>query len=276
MIQILKCVSSKRVQKLVCFALFCLLCFYFFRLFFDYPCANLIDISFSFVFISFHFKAKQKQANKVKQKQQNKTKQTKIGSHIISGNVFNPRSLRELFPDFEELDSAPPLRTQVRRDHIWYMTETSHTSAPFIPSMVRNDGHYIISLGNLCRWLGEQAEAMDVNIFTGFSASEPIYNSNSNSVIGIATADVGLNKDGSIGDNYERGVAIHAKQIVLSEGSRGSISEDIINHFNLRKNSERQLYAIGLKEVWELSKDADLDQFKNVTQPGTVIHMLGM
>eukprot|EP00494_Astrolonche_serrata_P032039 UN32308 len=131
---------------------------------------------------------------------------------------------------------------------------------------MNNHGNYIISLGDLCRWMGEQAEELEVEIYPGFAASEIIFASDG-SVKGIATGDMGLNKDGTPGDNFARGMEIHAKQTVLGEGCRGSLSEQIMKHFNLREDCSPQTYGLGLKEVW------DLDPKK--CEPGKIIHSLG-
>eukprot|EP00490_Sorites_sp_Unknown_P012360 CAMPEP_0114657938 /NCGR_PEP_ID=MMETSP0191-20121206/14838_1 /TAXON_ID=126664 /ORGANISM="Sorites sp." /LENGTH=430 /DNA_ID=CAMNT_0001878641 /DNA_START=90 /DNA_END=1379 /DNA_ORIENTATION=+ len=189
-------------------------------------------------------------------------KGAEVGSHILSGNVFNPVSLNKLIPDWKERNA--PLNTPVSKDEFWYLSQKSKIKSPYLPKDMRNDGNYIISLGELCQWLSEQAEELEVDILAGFSASEPLFNDN-NEVIGVATSDVGLLKDGTPGANFERGTAIKAKQVVLAEGCRGSISEDIINHYNLRDGYEEQTYGIGLKEVWEVPSN----------EPGLVIHGLG-
>ena len=151
------------------------------------------------------------------------------------------------------------------------MTEKSKISAPFLPPDLRNSGNYIISLSDLCRWLGEEAESMDVVLLPGFSASEPLINDDDDnkSMIGVATSDLGLLKDGTMGPNFERGTEVIARQTVLSEGCRGSISEDVMNIFNLRNECDPQIYGIGFKEVWRIDSNN-----KNY-MPGKVVHALG-
>ena len=149
------------------------------------------------------------------------------------------------------------------------MTETGKISAPFLPSDLQNHGHYIISLSDLCRWLNEQAEELDVVVLPGFSASEPLYNTQQDGLIGVATSDLGLLKDGSIGPNFERGTEVIGRQTILSEGCRGSISEKVMQFFNLRQDCDPQIYGIGFKEVWQVAED------NPHYQPGLVVHALG-
>ena len=189
-------------------------------------------------------------------------KGAEVGSHILSGNVFDPRALTELIPDWAE--KGAPLEQKVESDKFFFLTESSAIPLP-IPPQLHNDGNYIISLGNLCRWLGEQAEELGVEIYPGFSASEVLYEDGK--VVGIATSDMGLDKEGKPKDTYARGMELRGKQTLLGEGCRGSLSEDIMKQFNLRADCDEQTYGIGLKEVWEV----DNENFK----PGTVIHSAG-
>jgi electron-transferring-flavoprotein dehydrogenase len=153
-------------------------------------------------------------------------KGSEIGAHILSGNVFEPRALEELFPDYKNMDVPPPLDTEVKEDVFLYLTETGSVGIPnvLLPSELHNDGNYIISLGQLCRWLGTQAEELGVEIFPGFAASEVIYGEDG-SVKGIATRDVGISKEGEAKGTFERGMELHARQTLFAEGARGSCSE---------------------------------------------------
>ena len=190
-------------------------------------------------------------------------KGSEIGAHILSGAVLEPRALNELLPDWEERQA--PLNTPVINDHFLFLTRKSGFRMPTPPQM-RNDGNYIISLGNFCRWLGKQAEDMGVEIYPGFAASEVLYG-NDGSVRGVATGDMGLDKEGNRTDNYMPGIELHAKQTIFSEGSRGSLTKTLINHFGLRENSNPQTYAIGLKELWDVEPENH--------KPGLVLHTIG-
>lgn len=172
-------------------------------------------------------------------------KGAEIGAHILSGNVFDPIALNELIPNWKELGA--PLETKVTKDEFYFLTESMSIPLP-IPPMIHNHGNYIISLGNLTRWLAEQAENLGVDIFPGFPASEILYD-NQGSVKGIATKDVGIGKDGSLKPTFERGMELLAKQTVFTEGARGSLSELLMKKFNLRKDCDPQTYGLGLKEV---------------------------
>jgi len=190
-------------------------------------------------------------------------KGAEVGSHILSGNVFNPKALDELIPNWKELGA--PLDTPAKDEHLYYLTSTLAIPMP-VPPQMHNEGNYIISLGNLCRWLGEQAEELGVEIYPGFAASEVLFD-DEGAVKGIATGDMGLQKDGTPGTNFARGMEIHAKHTVLGEGCRGSLSEQIMKQFNLRENCDPQSYGLGLKEVW------NVDPAKS--KPGTIIHSMG-
>lgn len=190
-------------------------------------------------------------------------KGAEVGSHILSGNVFNPKALNELFPDWKSMEA--PLWTPAKDEHMYYFTENGYYPLP-VPPPMHNEGNYIISLGDLCRWMGEQAEELGVEIYPGFAASEILFD-DEGTVKGIATGDMGLNKDGTPGDNFARGMEIYAAQTVLGEGCRGSLSEQIMKHFNLRENCSPQMYGLGLKEVWDITPGK--------VEPGTVIHSMG-
>ena len=194
-------------------------------------------------------------------------KGSEIGAHILSGAVFEPSSLNELFPDWKE--RGAPLKTEVKGDVFHYMlSPTSAATVPnlFIPKTMHNEGNYIISLGNLCRWLGEQAEELGVEIFPGFAATEILYNDDG-SVKGIATGDMGIDKNGEHKPTYTPGYELHAKYTIFSEGCRGHLGKQLIDKFDLDKDSEPQHYGIGIKEIW------DIDPAKH--EEGKVVHTLG-
>jgi len=200
-------------------------------------------------------------------------KGSEIGAHILSGNVFDPRAINELFPDFDWTTELQELQsshaTPVAEDNFVLLTETSSYVIPniLLPKQLHNDGNYIISLGQLCRWLSLKAEDLGVEIYPGFAASEVLYNDDKSAVTGIATRDVGIGKDGTAKDTFERGVALNARQTLFAEGARGSCSESIISHFNLREGKAPQSYGLGIKEVWEIPKENH--------KPGLVMHTIG-
>ena len=175
-------------------------------------------------------------------------KGSEVGAHILSGAVLEPRTLFELFPDWKE--RGAPLNTPVTNDKLLFLTKNSSFQLPTPPQM-NNHGNYIISLGNFCRWLAEQAESLGVEIYPGFAAAEILFHSDG-SVKGVATGDMGIGKDGAQTANYTPGIELHAKQTIFSEGSRGSLTKVIIDKFDLRKDSDPQTYAIGIKELWEI------------------------
>ena len=190
-------------------------------------------------------------------------KGSEIGAHILSGAVIEPRALNELLPDWK--DQGAPLHTPVTKDRFVFLTEKR--AFPFItPPQMHNDGNYIVSLGNFCRWLGEQAEALEVEIYAGFAAAEILYHDDGG-VKGVATGDMGRLKDGSEGPNFEVGMELHAKQTVFAEGCRGSMTNQLFERFALRDGVDPQVYGIGIKELWEI------DPSKH--QPGLVTHTVG-
>lgn len=190
-------------------------------------------------------------------------KGSEIGAHLLSGAVFEPRALNELIPDWESLGA--PLHVPVREDRMLFFTKTSSLRLPTPPAM-HNDGNYIISLGALGKWLAEQAEALGVEIFPGFAAADVLYDS-AGAVLGVATGDMGLNKDGTPSDAFEPGVELHARQTVFAEGCHGSLTKQIIQRFNLREDSCPQTYGLGIKEVWEINPTRH--------QQGLVVHTIG-
>jgi electron-transferring-flavoprotein dehydrogenase len=177
-------------------------------------------------------------------------KGSEIGSHIISGNCFESHALDELIPNWKE--KGAPVETKVKKDKFLILTKNGSISIPemFLPSSIHNRGNYIISLSQLCRWLGKEAEELGVNVFTGFAANELNYDEEGKSVQGIVTNDFGIGKDGKRKASFQPGNIIKAKMTVLAEGCRGSLTERAIAKFNLR--SHPQHYGIGLKEVWEV------------------------
>lgn len=184
-----------------------------------------------------------------------------IGAHILSGNVFNPRALKELFPNFLEMGALGEDPTLATHDEFRYLlSSTKSLAVPslFIPPPMHNEGNYIISLSQLVRWLGVQAEELGVEIYPGFPAAEVLYDESGKSVVGIATRDAGIDKTGKPkGEGgFVRGMELRAKQTLFAEGCRGSCSEEIMDKFNLRPQSGvRQNYGLGVKEVWEIPQE---------------------
>ena len=180
-------------------------------------------------------------------------KGSEIGAHILSGNVFEPTGLNELIPDWK--DKGAPVKTACSGDRVHYLTSATGAvpvPGPFLPRPMHNKGNYIISLGALCQWLAEQAEALGVNVFPGFAASELLYDDQGR-VTGVATSDLGVGRDGEKKDSYTPGSELLGKYTILAEGVRGSLSEEVMRRFDLRKDADPQHYGIGIKEVWELS-----------------------
>ena len=182
-------------------------------------------------------------------------KSSEVGAHILSGNVFETKALDELIPNWKDLDS--PIKTDVRSEDFLFYTNNKSIKIPnfLLPKALQNHGNYIISLSNLCKWLGEFAENLGVEIFPGFAASKLIYDE-SNQVIGVQTGDMGLDKENNPKDNFEPGINIKGKVTVLSEGCRGHLGKEALKKFNLDKyNKSPQQYGIGFKEIWEISPE---------------------
>ncbi len=195
-------------------------------------------------------------------------KGSEVGAHILSGAVFEPRALNELFPDWKELGA--PLNTPVVRDDI-YVLRSSETSTKvpdfFVPKTMHNEGNYIISLGNLCRWLAQQAENLGVEVYPGFAAQEALFDENG-VVRGIITGDLGVDREGQPKEGvYTPGMELRGKYTLFAEGCRGHIGKQLIQRFNLDSDADAQHYGIGLKEIWEI------DPAKH--QPGLVVHTAG-
>ena len=189
-----------------------------------------------------------------------------LGAHILSGAVMDPRALDELFPNWKELGA--PLNTPVTEDRFLFLTETKSYQTPsmFVPKMLENHGNYVISLANVVRWLGQQAEALGVEIFPGFPAAEILYNDDG-SVKGVATGNMGVNRHGQPTDAFQLGMELHAKYTLFAEGSRGHLGKQLMAKYDLNKGKDPQTYGIGIKELWEI------DPAKH--QPGLVIHTAG-
>jgi len=180
-------------------------------------------------------------------------KASEIGAHILSGNVFETKALDELLPKWKELSS--PVKTKVSKEKFLFLGKTKSLSWPtwLLPSVQKNHNNYIISLANLCRWLAEQAEALGVEIFPGFPASEILYHEDG-SVKGVATQDMGIDKEGNKKDNFESGMELHAKVTVFAEGCRGHLGKQLINKYGLNEGKDPQQYGIGFKEIWEIDE----------------------
>jgi electron-transferring-flavoprotein dehydrogenase len=190
-------------------------------------------------------------------------KGSEVGAHILSGAVLEPRSLNELIPDWP--DRGAPLDTPVTADKFMFLTETGSFRMPTPPSM-NNHGNYIISLGNFCRWLGEQAEALGVEVYPGFPAAEVLYD-DLGRVKGVATGDMGIGKDGNPTENYMRGMELHAKQTIFAEGCRGHLTKTLFEKFDLREGKDPQTFAIGIKELWDINSEK--------ARPGLAWHSVG-
>ena len=190
-------------------------------------------------------------------------KGSEVGSHILSGAVLEPRALNELIPDWQE--KSAPLDTPVDADKFVFLTQNSAIRLPTPPQM-NNHGNYIISLGNFCRWLAEQAEAMGVEIYPGFPAAEVLFDENG-AVRGVATGDMGIGKDGEKTDGYMPGMDLIATQTIFAEGCRGHLTKGLFERFGLTEGKDPQTYAIGIKELWDIEPEK--------SKPGTVWHSVG-
>ena len=178
-------------------------------------------------------------------------KGAEIGAHILSGAVIDPKGLAELVPDWQA--QGAPLDTPVTEDRFLVLTSEKSYRIPnvLLPRLMDNHGNYIASLGNVCRWLGQQAEALGVEIYPGFAAAEVLYDERG-AVAGVATGDVGIAKDGSHKPDYQPGMELRAKYTLFAEGARGSLSQELMKRFNLRDGVDPQKYGIGLKELWQV------------------------
>ncbi len=193
-------------------------------------------------------------------------KGSEVGAHILSGAVIDPIGLDRLIPDWRRKDA--PLKTEVTEDKFMYLGPAGEMRLPnlMMPPLMSNHGNYIGSLGNLCRWLGAQAEELGVEIYPGFAAAEVLYDDNG-AVVGVATGDMGVNKDGVPGDNFTRGMELRGRYTIICEGARGSLSKQLISRFKLDDGKQPQKFGIGLKELWEVKPENH--------KPGLIQHSFG-
>jgi len=193
-------------------------------------------------------------------------KGSEVGAHILSGAILEPRALNELIEDWKN-DEDCPVKVPVKKESLKFLTETNSYEIPgiFTPSVMHNKGNFIISLGNFCKWLAKKAEDAGVEIYPGFSASELLIENDK--LNGIITGDLGIDKDGGRGPNFQPGIEIHSKYTLFAEGCRGHLGKRLINQFKLRQNSQHQTYGIGLKELWEVKPEN--------SNPGEVFHSIG-
>jgi electron-transferring-flavoprotein dehydrogenase len=193
-------------------------------------------------------------------------KGSEVGAHILSGAVIDPIALNELIPDWK--DKGAPLNTAVTDDRFWILTEANHIPVPNIamPPLMNNHGNYIVSLGNVCRWLASQAEELGVEIFPGFAAAEVLYG-DKGEVVGVATGDMGIGRHGEKKPSYTPGVELRGKYTLIAEGVRGSLAKELQKKFNLRDGVDPQKFGIGIKELWQI------DPAKH--KPGLVLHTQG-
>ena len=193
-------------------------------------------------------------------------KGSELGAHILSGAVMDPIAMNELFPNWKELGA--PLNVPVTADEFLFLSETGAKSTPLwlLPKCFHNDGYYIVSLANVVRWMGEQAEAAGVEIYPGFAAADVLYDENG-SVKGVVTGDMGIGKDGQPTGQYEPGMELHAKYTVFAEGARGHLGKRLMSKFDLNAGKDPQAYGIGIKEVWQIPAE----QHKE----GLVVHAAG-
>jgi electron-transferring-flavoprotein dehydrogenase len=194
-------------------------------------------------------------------------KGSEVGAHILSGAVVDPIGIDRLLPDWRE-DADHPFKTEVTDDHFLLLGPAGSVRLPnfAMPPLMNNHGNYIVSLGNVCRWLATKAEELGVEIYPGFAATEVLYN-DEGAVIGVATGDMGIERNGEPGPNYTRGMALLGKYTLISEGVRGSLAKQLISKFDLQKGREPQKYGIGLKELWQVKPENH--------KPGLVQHSFG-
>ena len=193
-------------------------------------------------------------------------KAAEIGAHILSGAVMDPQALTELIPDWKE--KGAPLKTAVTEDRVLFLTESGARKTPnsLLPGCLENHGSYIVRLGNVVKWLGEQAEALGVEVYPGFAGAELLYDE-AGAVKGVATGDMGLNRDGTPGPHHQPGMELHAKYTLFAEGCRGHLAKQLEARFNLRDGADPQTYGIGIKELWEVKPENH--------RPGLVVHTAG-
>jgi electron-transferring-flavoprotein dehydrogenase len=189
-----------------------------------------------------------------------------LGAHILSGAVMDPIAINELFPKWKELGA--PLNTPVTEDRFLFLTEKKALKTPawMLPGCFQNHGNYVVSLANVVRWLGQQAEALGVEVFPGFPAAEVLYNDDG-SVKGVATGNMGLDRDGNPTDAFQLGMELHAKYTLFAEGSRGNLGRQLMDKYDLNRDRDPQTYGLGIKELWEIDP--------KLHQPGLVVHTAG-
>ena len=175
-----------------------------------------------------------------------------IGAHTISGAVMDPRGIQELMPDWKE--KGAPIEKPVDEDHVLFLTEGGQFELPIVPPPLQNHGNYIISLNKFTRWFGEQVEHSGVDIFAGFAGAELLIEDGK--VAGVQTGDKGIDKQGHKKSNFEPGIDIRAKITILAEGSRGSLTKQLVKTFHLDRDRNPQVYAVGVKEVWDVPKES--------------------
>ncbi|MCU6433079.1 electron transfer flavoprotein-ubiquinone oxidoreductase [Undibacterium sp. Jales W-56] len=188
------------------------------------------------------------------------------GAHILSGAVMDPKALSELFPNWKEMGA--PLNTEVTEDRVLVLTEKKAFKTPnwMLPACFENHGNYIVSLANVTRWLGQQAEALGVEVFPGFAAAEVLYNDDG-SVKGVATGNMGVDRHGAASPAFQLGMELHAKYTLFAEGARGHLGKQVMEKYDLNKGKDPQSYGIGIKELWEIDPKQH--------QPGLVVHTTG-
>jgi len=193
-------------------------------------------------------------------------KGSEVGAHILSGAVLDPSGLDALIPDWK--DKGAPITVPVKEDNFYMLGEAGQIRIPNfpMPPLMNNHGNYIVSMGNVCRWMAEQAEALGVEIFPGMACSELVYGEDG-AVKGVVAGEFGLNADGTPGDGYEPGMELHGKYVFLGEGVRGSLAKEVIAKYDLQDGKEPQKYGIGMKEIWEIDPEKHRE--------GTVTHTMG-
>ena len=181
-------------------------------------------------------------------------KGSEVGAHILSGAVLDPSALNALIPDWKE--KGAPIKVEVKEDIFLNLTESGGSKIPnfLMPPLMNNHGNYIVSMGNVCRWMAEQAESLGVEIFPGMSCSELVYGE-SGEVKGVVAGEFGKNADGTNGPGYEPGMELHGKYVLLSEGVRGSLSKEVISKYKLDKDSDVPKFGLGMKEIWEIKPE---------------------
>ena len=193
-------------------------------------------------------------------------KGSEVGAHILSGAVMDPRAMEELFPDWKQ--RSAPLNVPVAEDRFVFLTEGSSYRVPdmVLPGCFRNHGNYVVSLGNVCRWLAKEAEALGVEIFAGFAAADVLYGEQG-AVLGVATGDMGIGRDGKPTASHQPGMNLNARYTFFAEGCRGHLGRRLQDRYNLRAGADPQVYGIGLKELWEIKPE--------LHKPGLVMHTAG-